>query len=136
MGNNAMKERLLELIRQEPTDEIWQEAIRASESVFRGEPLRTVFELTLRALDIAEHDDTIAALSTCLIEHLLEKDFSLFDRIEHQINEGDDKLLYALSLCRKYGLSKVDQNSQRWDLLIQRNWKRLTKTSSRFSEPL
>jgi hypothetical protein len=136
MGNNAMNERLLELIRQEPTDEIWQEAIRVSDWVYAGQPLKEVFELTLRALDIAKHDDTIDALSTCLIEHLLEKDFSLFDRIEQRINEGDDKLLYALSLCRKYGLSKVDQNSRRWDLLIQRNRKRLTRISSPFSEPL
>jgi hypothetical protein len=74
----------------------------------------------LTALSEANHPDTFAALSTCLLEHILEHDFSAFDSLEAAIRGGDNKLLYALSLCAKFGASTDHQNSTRWDALASK----------------
>src|SRR5262245_23914570 len=119
---------ILMLIRAEPSDEIWQEAIRLSESI----PVNSeeIFAITMLSLSQATHADTISALSTCLLEHLLEHDFSFFDRIEHRVAEGDDKTLYALSLCAKFGHSSKSENSVRWDALITGNQRKACKSAT------
>jgi hypothetical protein len=124
IGNDMASDRILELIGEEPSDEIWQEAIRVSEFIRTQHD--EVFQLTMSALAKTEQVDTITALSTCLLEHLLEHDFSCFDYIESRITNGDNKLLYALSLCAKFGLSARAENSSRWDALIEENRNRLS----------
>jgi hypothetical protein len=109
--------RLVERITHgEPSDEIWQQAIALSELIERDYP--SVLQATLNALSYARHADTVAALSTCLLEHILERNFAGFDGIEEQVRGGDDKLLYALSLCSKFGVSKHPENASRWDTLL------------------
>jgi hypothetical protein len=117
-------ERILDLIAREPTNEIWAEAICLSDSIqTEGQK---VFRLTMEALARARHKDTIAALSTCLLEHLLQHDFSYFDYMDEKIRGGDDKLLYAFTMCSKFGASKLDVNARRWDALIEANKDRLS----------
>jgi hypothetical protein len=88
--------------------------------------------VTMQALAKAQVHDTISALSTCLMEHLLEDDFSCFDDIERRIAEGDDKILYALSLCSKFGMSKITENADRWDRVIEQNEARRKRASRQF----
>ena len=52
---------------------------------------------TLAALKETKHQDTISALATCLLEHLLEHEFSLFDLIDSRVAAGDMQLLYVCS---------------------------------------
>jgi hypothetical protein len=109
--------RLVEKIEKgEPSDLIWQEAISLSESI-RTE-YNDVLVGTVEALRHARHPDTIAVLSTCLIEHLLDYDFAGFDTIEDEIRNGNDRLLFALSLSTKFGSSTSAKNSARWDSLL------------------
>jgi len=117
--------KLFHLMSREPTDEIWQAAIQLSEFI---EPdYEQVLEATLTALARANHDDSIAALSTCLLEHLLEHDFAGFDIIEERISQGDDKLLYALSLCSKFGSAQEEANASRWQALLDKHQNRLKR---------
>jgi hypothetical protein len=122
--------RLLALIESEPTDEIWKETIAVSE--FIRTHFSHVFELTIQALDKTRTYDTISALSTCLLEHLLEHDFACFDEIEVRIAKGDDKTLLALALCAKFGMSEIAENSARWDRVIEQNHDRLAKAREKF----
>lgn len=73
--------------------------------------------VTFKAVSLAKHPDTFAALATCVLEHLLEYDFSLFDSLERGIRSGDRKLLYTFGLCAKFGLSEEPQNAERWNVL-------------------
>ena len=108
---------LIEEIRSdEPSNKIWQEAINLSELIKSN--YEAVLSATLEALSHARHPDTVAALSTCLIEHLFEYDFSSFDKLEKNIREGDDKSLYALSLCSKFGSSTNRDNVNRWNSVL------------------
>jgi hypothetical protein len=102
--------------RGEPSDEHWQRAADLSDLIKTN--YDDVFSATLRALSYSNHPDTISALSTCLLEHLLEHDFLGFDRVEEQIRQGDDKLLFALSVCSKFGASKEEKNANRWEDLL------------------
>lgn len=113
-----------ELIQKmEPHDDIWQEAIRLSEHIRTD--YDEVVSVTLDAISIANRRDTLSALATCLLEHILEWDFSCFSEIERRIITGDDKLLYALSLCARSGTSANPDNSEKWDRLAVENERRL-----------
>ncbi len=129
MTSNA----LAELIKtQEPSDAIWQEAISLSELI--SSQHKAVLDLTLDALSCAHHPDTIAAISTCLIEHILEHDFSAFEKLEQKIRSGDDKVLFALSICSRFGASKVPANVARWDSLLLEYKSRLVAYRAPFLE--
>jgi hypothetical protein len=66
---------LLEAIAaQEPDDKIWQRAIELSE--FIQTRYDDVAAATLTAISRARLPDTFAAIATCLLEHLLEHNFS------------------------------------------------------------
>lgn len=122
---NVTGTKLIEKITHgEPSDEIWQQAIALSEGIEKD--YETVLQATLLALSFAHHADTVAALSTCLLEHILERNFAAFDIIEERIRGGDDKLLYALSLCWKFGSSKYPENVSRWNALLAKYRQRLT----------
>ncbi len=108
-------EALLTAIRKEPNDGIWQEAILLSENIQTN--YQAVLAATMTAVSEANHPDTFAALSTCLLEHILQHDFSAFDSLEAAVRGGDNKALYSLSLCAKFGASTDPQNSSRWDAL-------------------
>jgi hypothetical protein len=118
VGDMKVVELIEGIKRGEPSDEHWRRAIALSENI--GSDFQSVLDDTLGALRYAQHPDTISALSTCLIEHLLEYDFSAFDRLEEAIESGDDKMLYALSLCAKFGASQDEMNSRRWDALLDK----------------
>lgn len=56
----------------EPNDRIWQEAIELSEYIFRYLSLALFNDVaiaTFKAVSLAKHPDTFAALATCLLEH-------------------------------------------------------------------
>lgn len=128
-----MKIALAELIKNtEPNDAIWQEAIRLSDSI--DSQYEVVFNLTLEALSLSEHTDTIAALSTCLIEHLLEYDFSGFERLEQKIRIGDDKALLAVAMCAKFGASKIPANAARWESLLAEYSPQLAAARERYGD--
>ncbi len=102
----------------EPSDAIWQSSIALSDELYRtdqdvSDRISFVFEETLSAISAATHPDTFSALATCLLEHLLEERFSLIERIERDIRNGNDSLLYALTLCSKFGEAKLPQNAER-----------------------
>jgi hypothetical protein len=118
--------------RKEPSDEIWQEAIRLAEYLDR-EPDR-VFAIAMKALSIAREADTLDALATCIIEHILERNFSYFDHIEKEINRGNGRMIYALAMCRKFGESRNDVNAQRWEDLLSANKKRLQRARQRYGD--
>jgi len=123
---------ILALIDKEPSEEIWQEAINLAESI--DTDADEVFAIISQALSKTRHGDTIAALATCVIEHILERDFAYFDQIEREINKGNGRMLYALASCRKFGESKRDENSRRWDALLAANKARLTRAHRRYPD--
>jgi len=126
---------LIDLIEKgEPDDAIWQAAIALSERI--PDDYALVLRQTLEATRAASHEDTFAAIACCLLEHLLEHDFSAFDRVEADVRAGDTKLLYALDCCWKRGCSKQPENASRWDRLIKRHGRPLTrfKTGVRTAE--
>jgi len=124
-------DKLVTLIDQEPSEAIWKEAIDLSE--FIDTQYDMVCEATLMALRKARHQDTIAALATCLLEHLFEHDFSFFDTAEQRILAGDSKLLFALSRCSKFGMATKEVNSRRWDALLLSQQGRLRRARRRYS---
>jgi hypothetical protein len=102
----------------EPSDAIWQASVALSDELFRADQdingrISFVFEETVSAISAATNPDTFSALATCLLEHLLEVRFSFMDRIERDIRNGNDKLLYALTICSKFGEAKLPQNAER-----------------------
>ena len=112
----ALRSLIAEIEAAEPSDTIWQAAIDLSDSI--ESQFADVFEITLQAISQARHSDTFAALSTCLLEHLLEHDFSAFDTIEAKIRGGDEKVLYALAGCWKFGAAEAPVNAARWNALL------------------
>jgi hypothetical protein len=116
---------IMKLIEEEPSEEIWKEAINIAESIEANPD--EVFAITEKALSKTKHGDTITALSTCIIEHILEHDFSYFDRIESEINRGNGRMIYALAMCRKFGQAKREENSRRWDAILAANKRRLRR---------
>lgn len=120
MIEDVGEELLATIMHGEPNDRIWQLAIDLSDPIFAEHTqsqYRTVATVTLKAIELARHPDTFGALATCLLEHLLEYDFSLFDELEQRIRSGDRKLLYTFGICSKFGLSEEPQNAQRWNAL-------------------
>jgi hypothetical protein len=117
---------LLDLIMKgEPDDAIWQAAIALSEHI--PDDYALVLRQTLEATRAASHEDTFFAIACCLLEHLLEHDFSAFDQIEREVRTGDTNLLYTLSCCWKLGCSKQPDNTAHWDRLIKRHGRRLAR---------
>jgi len=104
------------ILEREPDASVWQAATALSEQI--GQSSGSVCAETFEALASARHEDTISAISTCLLEHLLEHDFSIFDALEKGIRDGNDRWLFALSRCAKFGQSKLSSNSKRWDRLL------------------
>ena len=110
---------LIASIREEPTDKIWQESIALNENI--SDSPNEVWQTIVEALDLTKNGDTIAAIATCLLEHLLEQDFTWFGSVAERVQRGDDKLLYALSVCSKFGESTKAENSSRWNRMLEEN---------------
>jgi hypothetical protein len=124
------KSDLLNAIDREPSDEVWQDAIALSEGI--ATEYEAVSRIAFAALDKTNSEDTITAIATCLIEHLLEHDFSLFSLIETKIEQGDDKCLLALAKSSKFGAASSDANSKRWDALLASNRDKLSAVRERY----
>lgn len=109
---------LLRVIQEaEPDDEVWEEAAHQIAHGYRRRPADE-FELLIRALAVAKQADTVAALAHHFLEFLLESDFTTFDLVEREITGRNDKLLFALFLCAKYGEARELANAARWDAVL------------------
>jgi len=65
-------------------------------------------------------EDLRAAVSTVLLEHLLEVQFDMFfDRVS-EATMKDSNFADTLAMCSKFGQSKVPANAKRLDELILR----------------
>jgi hypothetical protein len=121
---------LLSAIDREPSEEVWQCAIALSESITAE--YEAVSRIAFAALDRTNSEDTITAIATCLMEHLFERDFALFESVEAKIAQGDDKCLLAFARCAKFGEALREPNAKRWDLLLASNRDRLRSVRERY----
>ncbi len=110
-----MIENLKEAILRRDSDAIWRIAAESWDDVVRRSS--DAWPHLLEALEVAD-GESVQAIATCVLEHVLEHDFSYFDLVEREIEAGNEKMLKAFLMCSKFGQSKLPQNEQRWDALV------------------
>jgi hypothetical protein len=109
---------LAEIVRRFETndaEQIWTAAVEAGELIASRPD--EVWELILD-YGSRENADMRQAISSCMLEHLLEHNFErYFGRLEESINSGNKNLGQTFSLCWKFGQSNAESNALRWDRL-------------------
>jgi len=66
----------------------------------------------------SENEDVRAAISTCVLEHILEYHFEeYFEKSREIIQGGNILFLDTFSTCYKMGQTKLPENAARFDLL-------------------
>lgn len=95
-------------------DPRWQAIIEVSE--FIPSHPNEVWEFTAK-WGRRDDEDLRMAISTCLLEHLLEQHFDMiFPRVK-KIALEDAHFAWAFSMSSKFGQSEIRANSRRWDKL-------------------
>jgi hypothetical protein len=110
-----MIERLKEAVLKRDERMVWQIAADSWDDA--TERPANAWPHIIDVLAVAD-DDSIAAIATCILEHVLEHDFTYFDRVEQEIAAGNAAVLRAFFLCSKFGQSKLPENERRWDKLV------------------
>ena len=110
-----MIERLKEAILKRDERAVWQIAADSWDDA--TERPDDAWPHMIEALAVAD-DDSIGAIATCILEHILEHDFSYFDRVEQEIATGNIKMRRAFLLCSRFGHSKLPESEQRWNKLV------------------
>ncbi len=99
---------------EEESDPRWQAIIRIADFI-RDEP-EAVWAFILR-WGCHEDDDLRKAVGTVLLEHLLEHHFdNYFPKVETEV-EKNALFRSTFAICAKFGQSKQEENSERFDRL-------------------
>jgi hypothetical protein len=114
--DTARTAELIEAARANRHDDVWRLAADLSDvAISRPSEIWLAF---LEALDFAD-DESRMALATNLLEHMVQEDFTFFDRIESEIKGGNRRLALALTSCWKFGAANEPENAKRWDELVE-----------------
>jgi uncharacterized protein DUF6869 len=95
-------------------DRRWQAAIRLGERV-EGEP-DAVWALVAR-WGASDNADTRMAITTCVLEHLLEHHFELLLPRVEQLASTDPRFADTVSSCWRFGQSAEPANAERFEAL-------------------
>ncbi len=120
---------LREAIASGDAEAVWK--LCATEEVYRRaytSPRELIDEI-ISIVDKCD-EEMLTAIGTCLLEHMLEVDFSyVFDKITNSIDSGCLPMASCFSVCSKFGQSNEPDNSINFDKLKEKSdaLERLTK---------
>jgi hypothetical protein len=99
-------------------ERVWEIAIGMGDDALTRP--NVIWDDVASALRFAD-DDGITAIATCILEHVLENSFDDYiGRVEAEIASGNRNMLEALKRSWKFEQAKTNENSARWDGIIER----------------
>ncbi|MCP4562756.1 MAG: hypothetical protein GY873_21395 [Bosea sp.] len=116
-----LKGELKRAVSRNDDEEIWRLCANSWYSEAAYSRPRDIWSEIKECIEIGD-ESAIAAISSCIVEHMLQVDFEYFAReIKIELDKGNVPMADCMSTCGKFGQSLLPENSNLFDLLKQRS---------------